>query len=112
MRSAPLAAQTMTEVLLTVAVAVVWRARAQVLAEFYYQGIKQSSHGLPIDPFFCDRANPAVAKAQTGFIGFVVKPLFEKCAREAARSPVRLVRWLLTDDQARVLQMVRVCAAA
>lgn len=50
----------------------------RVLAEFYYQGIKQSSHGLPIDPFFCDRANPAVAKAQTGFIGFVVKPLFEK----------------------------------
>ena len=47
----------------------------RVLAEFYNQGEKEGEAGLPVSPFF-DKSKPGVAKMQTGFINFIVKPIF------------------------------------
>lgn len=46
-----------------------------VLAEFYAQGDKEASMGLPISPL-CDRATTSKKMSQMGFIKFVVKPAF------------------------------------
>ena len=47
----------------------------RVLAEFYHQGDKEAANGLPVSTFY-DRAKPSVSKMQTGFIGYIVKPIF------------------------------------
>ena len=47
----------------------------RVLAEFYHQGDKEAESGLPVSNFF-DRSAPSVAKMQTGFINFIVRPIF------------------------------------
>ena len=47
----------------------------RVLAEFYHQGDREAAAGLPISPLF-DRAKPSVAKMQTGFLQFIVRPIF------------------------------------
>ena len=39
------------------------------------QGDKEQLHGLPISTFY-DRSAPSVAKMQTGFMQFIVKPIF------------------------------------
>ena len=46
----------------------------------HHQGEKEVEAGLPMSTFY-DRANPSVAKMQTGFIGFIVKPIFSVRAR-------------------------------
>lgn len=46
-----------------------------VLAEFYAQGDKEASMGLPISPL-CDRTSTSKKMSQVGFIKFVVKPAF------------------------------------
>ena len=51
----------------------------RVLAEFYAQGDKERAlgdEGPGISTFF-DREKPNVIKCQSGFIGFIVRPLFE-----------------------------------
>jgi hypothetical protein len=47
----------------------------KVLAEFYVQGDKETSMGLPVSPL-CDRATTSKKQSQLGFIKFVVKPAF------------------------------------
>ena len=47
----------------------------RVLAEFYHQGGKEDAAGLPISPLF-DKRSPSVAKMQTGFMQFIVRPIF------------------------------------
>ena len=47
----------------------------RVLAEFYHQGVAEGAAGLNVSPFF-DRAKPGVGKMQTGFINFIVRPIF------------------------------------
>jgi len=47
----------------------------RVLAEFYNQGAKEASNGLPVSTFY-EKANPSVGKMQTGFIKFIVRPIF------------------------------------
>eukprot|EP00479_Gromia_sphaerica_P008206 TRINITY_DN3028_c0_g1_i1.p1 TRINITY_DN3028_c0_g1~~TRINITY_DN3028_c0_g1_i1.p1 ORF type:complete len:397 (-),score=81.23 TRINITY_DN3028_c0_g1_i1:113-1303(-) len=47
-----------------------------VMEEFYRQGDKERRLGLPISAFM-DRNKPQVAKSQTGFIDYLVKPLWE-----------------------------------
>lgn len=49
-----------------------WR----IIEEFYQQGDKEREKGLPISPFM-DRNKANVAKAQTGFINFLVLPMYE-----------------------------------
>ena len=48
----------------------------QITDEFYRQGDKERELGLPQSPLM-DRNNPAVAKAQMGFIDFIVTPAME-----------------------------------
>ena len=50
-----------------------WTER--VMKEFWMQGDKEASLGLPISPFM-DRQNPTVAQCQMGFINVLVKPLY------------------------------------
>lgn len=45
--------------------------------EFYSQGDKERELGFPISPMM-DRYQPAIAKAQVGFIDYVVSPLFNQ----------------------------------
>ena len=45
-----------------------------VMAEFWAQGDKEREAGLPVSTFF-DRREPLVAKCQSSFIGFLVRPL-------------------------------------
>ena len=47
----------------------------RVLAEFYHQGDLEASNGLQVSTFY-DRSKPSVGKMQTGFIGFIVRPIF------------------------------------
>jgi len=47
----------------------------RVLAEFYNQGDKEAAAGLAVSTFF-DRSAPGVAAMQTGFIKFIVRPIF------------------------------------
>ena len=47
----------------------------RVLAEFYHQGDAEKKAGLAVSMFF-DREKPSVGKMQTGFINFIVKPIF------------------------------------
>lgn len=51
-----------------------WAAR--VMEEFFRQGDEERRQQLPISAFM-DRAKPAEAKCQLGFIDFIVGPLFE-----------------------------------
>ena len=46
-----------------------------MLAEFYHQGDAEKKAGLAVSMFF-DREKPSVGKMQTGFINFIVKPIF------------------------------------
>ncbi len=48
----------------------------RVMEEFYKQGDEERKRGMPV-PAFMDRAKPAEAKCQVGFIDFIVAPLFE-----------------------------------
>lgn len=48
----------------------------QITDEFYRQGDKEREMGLQTSPLM-DRNNPAVAKAQMGFIDFIVTPAME-----------------------------------
>ena len=47
----------------------------RVLAEFYGQGDKEKAAGIPISPLF-DRTQPSISKMQTGFMQFIVRPIF------------------------------------
>lgn len=46
-----------------------------ILAEFYAQGDREASMGMPISPL-CDRATTSKKQSQVGFIKFVVQPAF------------------------------------
>lgn len=50
-----------------------------VLEEFFVQGDKEKSLGLPVS-FLCDRNTTKVPDSQLGFIRFVVSPLFQGLA--------------------------------
>jgi len=50
-----------------------WTER--VMKEFWQQGEKEKSLGLPISAFM-DRSNPQVPQCQLGFVNVLVKPLF------------------------------------
>lgn len=43
--------------------------------EFFIQGDLEKEQSLPVS-FLCDRATTNVAKAQPGFLSFIVQPLF------------------------------------
>lgn len=47
----------------------------RVLAEFYHQGDLEKANDLAVSTFF-DRDKPDVAKMQSGFIQFIVRPMF------------------------------------
>ena len=47
-----------------------------VMAEFWRQGDNERDLKVPIS-YLCDRYTTNMAKSQGGFIGFVVKPIFE-----------------------------------
>jgi len=47
-----------------------------IFEEFFYQGDLEKSYNYPIS-MLCDRETTNIAKAQIGFINFVVKPTFE-----------------------------------
>lgn len=49
---------------------------AKIADEFYMQGDKERSLGMPCSPFM-DRFAPAIAKGQIAFMNFIVVPLFE-----------------------------------
>lgn len=49
----------------------------KVFEEFYAQGDRERSLGLPIS-LMMDRTQPAMEKSQIGFIDFIVKPLFKQ----------------------------------
>lgn len=51
-----------------------WTQR--IIEEFYRQGDDERKAGLPISPFM-DRQKANVPKAQTGFIDFLVMPMYE-----------------------------------
>lgn len=51
-----------------------WAERA--MAEFFDQGDKERTAGVPISPF-CDRKTTQKSKCQLGFIDFLALPLFE-----------------------------------
>ncbi|EGR31348.1 hypothetical protein IMG5_112180, partial [Ichthyophthirius multifiliis] len=51
----------------------------KVMTEFWNQGDEERLLGLPI-AYLCDRYTTNVSKSQTGFIDFIVKPLFEVVA--------------------------------
>ncbi|KAJ3187892.1 High affinity cAMP-specific and IBMX-insensitive 3',5'-cyclic phosphodiesterase 9A [Gaertneriomyces sp. JEL0708] len=51
-----------------------------LLAEFFEQADREKAEGLPYAPFM-DRDKVTKASAQTGFIGFVMIPLYELLAR-------------------------------
>eukprot|EP00927_Polykrikos_kofoidii_P070260 TRINITY_DN6633_c0_g1_i2.p1 TRINITY_DN6633_c0_g1~~TRINITY_DN6633_c0_g1_i2.p1 ORF type:complete len:635 (+),score=105.03 TRINITY_DN6633_c0_g1_i2:200-2104(+) len=59
-----------------------WTRR--VLKEFFDQGDKEASLGLPISPL-CNRNTVDVGDSQAGFIGFIVRPLFELLAEVIPR---------------------------
>ena len=44
--------------------------------EFYRQGDREQSEGLPVSPLF-DRNKPGVTKSQVGFFDVVILPLFQ-----------------------------------
>jgi len=46
-----------------------------VMEEFFQQGDKEASLGLPISPFY-DRAKTSISQCQMGFINVLVKPLY------------------------------------
>lgn len=46
-----------------------------VMTEFYQQGDKERDLDMPISPMF-DRNNSSVSKTQTGFIEFIIKPIY------------------------------------
>jgi hypothetical protein len=50
-----------------------WTQR--VMAEFWLQGDRERSLGMPISAYM-DRRHPAVSQCQMGFINVIVKPLF------------------------------------
>eukprot|EP00127_Corallochytrium_limacisporum_P005768 Clim_evm147s210 gene=Clim_evmTU147s210 len=52
----------------------------RVMEEFFRQGESELANGLPISPFY-ERATKNIPKCQTGFINFIVKPLFELFAK-------------------------------
>eukprot|EP01097_Dermamoeba_algensis_P004014 TRINITY_DN2689_c0_g2_i1.p1 TRINITY_DN2689_c0_g2~~TRINITY_DN2689_c0_g2_i1.p1 ORF type:complete len:450 (+),score=98.09 TRINITY_DN2689_c0_g2_i1:655-2004(+) len=51
-----------------------WALR--VMAEFFNQGDLERESGLPISPFM-DRTNTSIPKCQTGFIDYIVTPLYD-----------------------------------
>ncbi|CEL96803.1 unnamed protein product [Vitrella brassicaformis CCMP3155] len=51
-----------------------WTAR--VIEEFYNQGDKEKSLGLPVSPL-CDRNNLDLRESQVGFIEYIVKPVYD-----------------------------------
>ncbi len=46
-----------------------------VMEEFFLQGDKEASLGMPVSPFY-DREKTNVAQCQMGFINVLVKPLY------------------------------------
>ncbi|GMH56584.1 hypothetical protein TrST_g9054 [Triparma strigata] len=46
-----------------------------VMTEFYEQGDKEREMEMPISPMF-DRENSSVSKTQSGFIEFIIKPIY------------------------------------
>ncbi|XP_034196319.1 dual specificity calcium/calmodulin-dependent 3',5'-cyclic nucleotide phosphodiesterase 1 isoform X1 [Osmia lignaria lignaria] len=51
----------------------------QLLEEFFRQGDKEKTLGLPFSPL-CDRNNTLVAESQIGFIEFIVEPSMQVCS--------------------------------
>jgi cAMP-specific phosphodiesterase 4 len=47
-----------------------------VMEEFYNQGDRERDLGMPISAMF-DRNNSSVKKTQSGFIGFIIKPIYK-----------------------------------
>ena len=93
-----------------------WTER--VLEEFYEQGDDERSRGMPITKAF-DRDNQVPkAQFQLGFIGYIVKPLFEKaqlmkCVDLA--EPLRMVnenetRWKVAAEEERKVAAERAAA--
>jgi hypothetical protein len=68
-----------------------WTQR--ITGEFFLQGDEEKRRGLSVSPFM-DRETTVIAKSQTGFIEFLVLPLFELWANqfEPARECLALVR--------------------
>jgi len=60
-----------------------WTQR--VTEEFYQQGEQEKKLGLPISSFM-DRATGNIPKSQTGFISFLVVPLYEAFVQEFVES--------------------------
>jgi len=48
----------------------------RVLAEFYHVGDLEREQGMENLSMFCDRKQPKVQKCQSGFITFIVRPMF------------------------------------
>ena len=61
----------------------VWTER--IITEFFAIGDSERELGLPISPFM-DRHKANVAKAQIGFIEFIVRPMFDILERFLAVS--------------------------
>jgi hypothetical protein len=68
-----------------------WTQR--ITGEFFLQGDEEKRRGLSVSPFM-DRETTVIAKSQTGFIEFLVLPLYELWANqfEPARECLTLVR--------------------
>jgi hypothetical protein len=65
-----------------------WTQR--ITGEFFLQGDEEKRRGLSVSPFM-DRETTVIAKSQTGFIEFLVLPLFELWAN-AVRAGARVPR--------------------
>ena len=52
-----------------------WAAR--VMEEFFQQGEKEASLGLPVSPFM-DRKKTDIGQCQAGFISILIKPFFDE----------------------------------
>ena len=48
----------------------------RVIEEFYYQSDLERAADLPVSNPFAQRTSPGVAKMQTGFIAYIVRPIF------------------------------------
>lgn len=73
----------------------------QLLEEFFRQGDKERTLGLPFSPL-CDRNNTLVAESQIGFIEFIVEPSMQVCSDmlESVLAPLNLKTDVLPEPDA------------
>ncbi|KAL9648301.1 hypothetical protein ABK040_006263 [Willaertia magna] len=77
----------------------------RVMTEFYRQGDKELELGLNISPFM-DRRTPNVPKCQTGFIEYIVNPIF-KLLFEFNQEETLFIQNQLNDNLERMIGLVK-----